>query len=386
MRERIQARLREERGSALLIAAISMTALLSVVALAVDLGMLFTARSEAQRVADAAALAGAAGFIEQPKDPAPRARALALDYASQNSVREEMVQLLEDDVEVDVGARRVTVTVRRAADRGNAVGTWFARMFGVDEVDIAARATAEATPAGAATCLMPFTIPDAWDDANDNESYDPGEYYDMTETGYGSDYRNGKPAFNGIDPDGTTYVNDLGRPVVLKEGTPQEAIVSSWYFPWDVPAVDGGPATGAARYRWNIANCNTSIVRLGEAYMVENGNMTGPTRQGVGALLDSDPDAYWDASTGTVQGSVMGDAWKASDRVVNLPFFDPRDPVDPGKKPVVFNNFASFFIEGMQGSDVIGRFLYASGIGVGTTGSGGSAETGAMTLFVRLVE
>ena len=79
-------------------------------------------------------------------------------------------------------------------------------------------------------------------------------------------------------------------------------------------------------------------------------------------------------------------AGKASERVVNLPLFDPRDPVDPGKKPVVFNNVAAFFIEGMQGNDVIGRFLYASGVGVGSTGSGGGADTGAMAMFVRLVE
>ncbi len=385
MSRRLQARLTDDRGSAVILAAVAMTAMLSVVALAVDVGMLYTARGEAQRVADAAALAGAAGFIEEPKSPEPRARTLALDYASQNSVRDQMVVLLEEDVVVDVAARRVSVTVRRSGERGNAVGTWFARVFGVDEVDVAARATAEATPAGAATCLMPFTIPDAWDDLDDDQSYDPGEYYEMSETGYGSDYRNGVPAFNGIDPDGTTYVNDLGRPVTLKEGTPQDAIVSSWYFPWDVPAMDGGPSTGAARYRWNIANCNTSVVSIGEPYMVENGNMTGPTKQGVEELLDKDPDAYWDASTGTVQGSVWGDAWKASERVVNLPLFDPRDPVDPGKKPVVFNNFAAFFIEGMQGKDVVGRFLYASGVGAGSTGSGG-ADAGTMALFVRLVE
>ena len=97
MSRRLQARLRDDRGSAVILAAVAMTALLSVVALAVDVGMLYTARGEAQRVADAAALAGAAGFIEEPKSPEPRARTLALDYASQNSVREQMVVLLEED-------------------------------------------------------------------------------------------------------------------------------------------------------------------------------------------------------------------------------------------------------------------------------------------------
>jgi hypothetical protein len=39
----------------------------------------------------------------------------------------------------------------------------------------------------------------------------------------------------------------------------------------------------------------------------------------------------------------------------------------------------------MQGKDVIGRFLYASGIGVGSTGTGGAVE-GPFLKYVHLVE
>jgi hypothetical protein len=381
----MRAALADERGSTIVLVALAVTGLLSVVALAVDVGMLFTARGEAQRVADAAALAGAASFIEAPTD-AERPRDLAIEYAGRNDVRRVSVMLEPGDVEVDLANYQVTVTVPRTAARGAAVTTWFARVFGIDAVDVIASATAEAAPAGGAICMKPFTIPDAWNDVDKDGRYDDGEPYDAGVTGYGTDFRNGVPSDNGIDPKGTTYDFDFGRPIALKEGTPDQSIVPSWYFPWDVPEASGAPSTGADRYRWNIANCNTSVVMIGEPHMVENGNMTGPTQQGVKDLLKEDPDAWWDASTGTVQGSVYGDTWKASARVVNLPLFDPRDPVEPGKKPVVFNNFASFFLEGMDGNDVIGRFLYASGIGVGTTGSGGSADTGAMTLFVRLVE
>ena len=76
---------------------------------------------------------------------------------------------------------------------------------------------------------------------------------------------------------------------------------------------------------------------------------------------------------------------KASPRVVKIPLFDPTQKLDPGKKPIVFNNFTDFFIEGMQGKDVIGRFLYASGIGVGTTGTGGSTPA-PLLFYVHLVE
>lgn len=375
--------LRDERGSVMVVVALAMTALLSMVALAVDVGMLFTARGEAQRVADAAALAGAGSFLEQWNN-ADRARNVAVEYGSYNTVRAEDVVILDEDVEVDMATHRVTVAVRRTADRGSAVATWFARVFGVDEVDIAARATAEAAPAGAAICLKPFTLPDAWDDDNENGQYDPGEYYDPPQTGYGSDWRDGQPSDNGIDPNGTTYDNDFGRPLLVKEGDASGTLVSSWYFPWDVPQVDGQPYVGADRYRWNIENCNTSIVHLGEEYMFENGGMQGPTRKGVEGLIAKDKNAEWDADADSVVGSSYR-PWKASPRVVKIPLFDPTRKLEPGKKPIVFNNFTDFFIEGMQGKDVIGRFLYASGIGVGSTGTGGAVE-GPFLKYVHLVE
>lgn len=377
---------RDDRGSVVVVVALAMTALLSMLALAVDIGMLFSARGEAQRVADAAALAGAGAFLEcyDCSYTPDVATDHAIEYGALNTVRELGVEILEEDVTVDMTTHRVTVVVRRTADRGSAVGTWFARVFGVEEVDVAAIATAEASPAGAAVCLKPFTLPDAWDDEDDDLAYDPGEHYDQTETGYGSDWRNGEPSHNGIDPGGTTYEDDFGRPLLVKEGDADGTLVSSWYFPWDVPQVAGQPVVGADRYRWNIANCNTSIVQLGQAYNFENGGMQGPTKQGIEGLLAKDSEAEWDVNADSIVGSAFR-PWKASPRIVKIPLFDPTQELRPGKKPIVFNNFTDFFIEGMQGKDVIGRFLYASGLGVGTTGTGGAQEA-PLLKYVHLVE
>jgi len=379
--------LRDDRGSVMVVVALAMTALLSMVALAVDVGMLFTARGEAQRVADAAALAGAGAFLDGWDSSWVEEVAVsnAVEYGALNTVRARSVEILPEDVEVDMTTHRVTVTVRRTADRGSAVGTWFARVFGVEEVDVAARATAEAAPAGAAICLKPFTLPDAWDDEDEDGAYDPGELYDPPQTGYGSDWRDGQPANNGIDPNGTIYNDDFGRPLLVKEGDADGTLVSSWFFPWDIPQVDGQPHTGADRYRWNIENCNTSIVHLGEAYPFENGGMTGPTKQGIEGLIAKDKNAEWDVDADSVVGSAYR-PWKASPRVVKIPLFDPTQKLAPGKKPIVFNNFTDFFIEGMQGKDVIGRFLYASGIGVGSTGTGGGVDQGASPHYIHLVE
>jgi hypothetical protein len=146
-----------------------------------------------------------------------------------------------------------------------------------------------------------------------------------------------------------------------------------------VPQQQGAPITGADRYRWNIANCNTNPVFIGQQYQVENGNMKGPTRQGVEDLVALDPDAEWDVDADSVVGSAY-QPWKASPRVVTIPLYDPTSPVKPGKKPIVFNNLTSFFIHGMQGDYVVGRFLFASGIilsgpGPGPGGGGNQAKT-----------
>lgn len=236
--------------------------------------------------------------------------------------------------------------------------------------------------------MKPFTLPDAWDDVNGNGQYDYGEPYSPPETGYGSDFRDGVPSDNSIDPTGTTYENDLGRPILIKEGDPNDTktnLAPSWYLPWDVPQVDGSPVVGADRYRWNIANCNTSVVRLGQEYLQETGRMKGPTKQGVQGLIEKDPDARWDVDADSLVGSVYR-PWRASPRVTHIPLFDPSQYIDPGKDALVFNNITAFFIEGLRGDDVIGRFLYAAGVGVGTDGTGDASDMGPELKFVRLVE
>src|SRR5882724_5851621 len=53
-----------ERGQTILLVAVSLVALLGMAALAIDVVTLYTARSEVQRAADAAALAGAKAFVD----------------------------------------------------------------------------------------------------------------------------------------------------------------------------------------------------------------------------------------------------------------------------------------------------------------------------------
>ncbi|MDX1647883.1 MAG: pilus assembly protein TadG-related protein [Longimicrobiales bacterium] len=479
----------DERGSVMVLIALSMTALIGMLALGIDLGALFNARSEAQRAADAAALAGASAFLEYQEDQARRvAVERATEYATDNEIRNDQIRPEEVQVWVNLDSSTVRASIRRQG-----VPTWFASLLGFDSVDVAAEATAWAGASGAAQCVKPFALPDLWeetsDDVNGNQIWDEGERWSYdpgsgdryvryngpgggpNETGYGSDWRDGR-----IDDLGRMYTRDYGRRVTVKATDPRDAYVPSFFLPWTLPADsdqeecgvgrgggggggpggggggpggggggpggggggpggdddtadppgngngnafgwlkwqekredlgvsgpggenpanggenpsggggtnlgrDGGEGRGAANYRRNICTCNNSIVDLDTEYLIEPGNMVGPTFQGVQELISKDRDAYWD------EGSkmVVSEHGMDSPRVVTVALFDPAEITKPGRQYLRFNNFARIFIEEQPSpSDPItGRFLYyVKGVGLGPGGS----TTGSLVRVLQLI-
>ena len=71
-------------------------------------------------------------------------------------------EVLEDDIVIDTDALTVSVFVRRNSERGNAIPTFFARVFGIDEVGVAATATAEVTVTVQAAGAHRVRWPAAW--------------------------------------------------------------------------------------------------------------------------------------------------------------------------------------------------------------------------------
>src|SRR4051812_39557404 len=111
----------EERGSMIILVAISAAVLFLAGAMAVDGGMLYTAHTEAQRAADAAALAGASAFVDYGATTAAQeARNRATDFADRNTLNNSAIATNEVDVRVVPDSAKVVVTVRRPA-----VKTWF---------------------------------------------------------------------------------------------------------------------------------------------------------------------------------------------------------------------------------------------------------------------
>ena len=188
VRKATHSRVSDEQGAAMVLTVLGIFVFLGMVALAVDIGMLLGARTESQRVADAAALAGAGSLITAPDDEA-RARQWAIDYAAENTVLGQTAVLQDQDVDVLLDEHKVRVRVYNVASRSNAIKMIFGRVLGWQSRDVSTVAAAEAVSAGAGVCPLPIAIADRWldnpggknpsdgrFDLKDGDKYEP--YYD----------------------------------------------------------------------------------------------------------------------------------------------------------------------------------------------------------------
>jgi hypothetical protein len=375
---------RDERGMSLVFVGVGFMAFLAATTLAIDVGMFATARSQAQNSADAGALAGAVALYFDDYDDRSTsgpAKQNAMVAARANQVISSEVDVTPADVTFPLSPaglnNRVKVRVFRTGDRGNPVDTLMGRFFGVVDVDIEAEATAEASQANAMTCVMPFTIPDKWLekqtpdwDADDTfEMWDHhGDPLDPADVYY--------PATDKATYTGYNAERDKGTELMIRAGTGHD-INPSMYFSYAI-----GGVTGASEYRWNIANCNQTIMGFGDLLLMEPGNMVGPTVDGVDELLAKDPDAYWDKTYNKPVSKMY-----PSPRVVAIPLYDPVY-YDTGKKngryaDLKVANYLGFFITGRSGNNVYGRITPISGL---VTGTGGPAPAAAFPVAIRLVE
>lgn len=242
-----------ERGSALVFFAFFILFLLGAAALAIDLGMLYVARSEAQRSADAAALAGASVFTGSCKLTASCESPASETLAAQDAVaaaRANQVAGMPGTVNCDLssgyaasscsGIRftdptgpsgmepQITVEVQRTG-----ISLIFARMFNQRTGQVSASATAEAYMGGAIeTHVTPFLLPNC----------DPNPV-DATST-------NTSPYCS--DSSGNTNVY---APFIESDGT----IVSPDLYTGVTPGALGEPWTLHYAYQGFTANASGSV-------------------------------------------------------------------------------------------------------------------------------
>ena len=397
LRQRFRHARCDERGFSLIWAGFGFMALFAATTLAVDVGMLMTARTQAQTAADAGALAGATALaFNSFTDHSATGPAVtsAMNTATANRVVGAAPSVTPSDVtfldDPDTGqADIVQVWVHRTAARGNAVPTMLARIYGVSSADIAATARAAALPADTEQCVMPLTIPDKWIEkqcATETCPWAPTDTYEKYQT-QGNKQNTGAPLANPDvyippgQPSATGYspTTDKGLQLILKNNN-QNKVAPSMYNPWDLPGSVGGDD-----YRQNIATCNPNFVKIGLNMTPENGNMAGPTQQGANELFAQDPYAHWDLACNCVKGS----AFPVSPRIRIVPLYNPEmyaDGQQTGKSQPQLQvvNYLGFFIEAVTGGgDITGRITPISGR---ISPGGGPLAIGAFARATRLVQ
>ena len=374
----------DQSGMSYVFIGMGMMAFLSATLLAIDVGMLMTSRSQAQNSADAGALAGATALVFNSYTDRTAGGPVvtgARNAAQANKVMATGVSVLPSDVTFPPNPgtglfNRVKVDVFRTTARGNPVSTLMAKVFGINTADIGATATAEASPANAMACVKPFTIPDKW-----TEKQTPG--WDMNDTfeiydQHGNPMANkdiyvpaGQPGYTGY-----SMIADKGQMLMIRAGTGNN-LEPSFYF-----SIAIGGITGGSEYRWNIANCNTTMMHFGDLLVMEPGNMNGPTVSGVQDLYNADPTAYWDTSCQCPKSPM-----KKSPRVFPIPIYDPVYWAE-GKRmgrttDLKVANWIGFFLVDIQGNNIYGRITPIKGL---LDGAAGPAPEGAFPQVIRLVK
>jgi hypothetical protein len=392
-----------ERGSTLFIVASSMLVILGLSGLAIDLVALYSGKSEAQRSADAAALAGATTFVTSGFSSGvitqaavqPLATNQAIAVGQQNKIAGITPGIPTSNVTFDfshAGNPLITAAVNAS------LPTFFMKVFGINSVNISATATAEAyNPSGTtsgpivcATCLKPFLIPNC----------------DPNHTAPASPVCTGQAVF--VNPDGS--IANTGK-------SPTGVVGQTWLLHsngsapshWYEVALDG---QSGSNFKNDLSTCSDNKLTCGSFLTVLDGKKVGPTDQGVNDLIHANSDGPSIKGQDTINNSTLqitggtnnpnglsGKTITQSDSIVTVPVYDPATMAGPGNGDLVkVVGYLQMFIQyaNHQGNDdqIQAVVLNVSSCGKaggtcaagGSGGSGGSLTGGGSGFYpVRLI-
>jgi hypothetical protein len=343
-------KLENRRGAVVVVVAIMMVVIIGFAAFAIDTGMLFSGRSDAQRAGDAAALAAATAFLDAPlAERAAMAEERGTDFATRNQLLRTPIQ--EDEVTIQLlvnttAALRVRATVRREA-----VPTLFAGIFGRKTLPVAALAEAEVRNSSAADCLKPFALPD---------------------NTFGTE---GGIPWGALVPvwivGGEEYVlvgyNDNQPPGL---GNIEKSIADK--------CTDGNSAALDDNLLWE---------KPGSAQPGQGGDGVGQVMNGMEKLIASDPNLSYDDFT----GSFNRDDWASSPRVGNVVVYDYDVFKEAGINQVRVTDFARVFFSHTTGQaanpqnpyTVWGRVFPMEGLAGGACGEEGCDSNAFIIRLVR---
>jgi putative Flp pilus-assembly TadE/G-like protein len=322
---------RDERGVAILYVAVFLVSSLWLVSLAIDMGKLMATKTELQRAADAAALAGASAL-----DPSAggaliqaTARTRAAAAAAANTALQERSApvIIDPNADIDFTTpNTIRVTVHR--EGGNAMTTIFARSLGITSLDLHANASAKAVPV-TQVCenLVPFAavgVPGGFSTACNN-------FYTLQTNPAGS---------NG------------GNFQLLSFPDCVEGDCSS------------APGNGGAKVKWFIENGYCCCVDIGSTFVdTKPGATLGPVRSGLQDRWDADTDRQPNICYQSYTGNKM--------RVLPVPIVETFAGLN-GRTNATITGFAAFFMVrrpsgGASNMQVEGQFIDYIAPGAGSS-------------------
>lgn len=443
--KKIRRSLGKRRGSTLTILAFSMLALTAMLGVAIDLVAFYTVRSEAQRAADAAALAGATAFVTSGcvggasgnacTSTAIKAQAAAQAAAIGNSnlvggqnpaiagsVAGACPPTSTNDVCFTADAAgtnpRISVLVQRTGTHGNAMPTFFAKVLGIQTVDISALATAEAfNPTGGSStgpniclsCVKPFIAVDC-DTNRTVTKTDPNANPVCTiknSTNLNPYFFN--PTTKAVVNPGLAPSGIIGESITLHNGV----------GPADWGTIDLGQGNGASATSAAITSCYPGNWGCGDQVQLVPGKKVGPITSGVqdlihegsGCNLSSGQDSISVNASNTPPFTITGGTGNpyglagqkitSSDSIVLVPVYDGTDTGHGSNTTFTIIGFFQLFLtdacHGGSSDDVSGVIMnvitcqnITSGCnGQGTSGNPGGGFVsggGASAIPVRLVQ
>jgi len=392
---------RTERGSTVAIMAASMVFMIAMAAIGIDVVVLYVVRSEAQRAADAAALAGAHEFVitgltssnlSQGQlcngSGSGSAQEAAIKTAAQNNVAGQPGVVLSGDVTCDFSQPtdpRITVKVTRQN-----LPTFFSRIWGNSVVGtVSASATAEAynesgfAKPAVSSCLKPFLV----------YNWDPWfnqQYVDVTNNGQITRPQNYPAGF-------------VGETITLQPGDPTLPPMKGMFYQLQFTSTPTLCPSGCLgtndSYQQNIQCCNSQALQCGvSTYSVYGATPdTTDTSNGTQCLIHAQAGAdtinlntspfQFLAGAGNPAHVGQGSSMTTSDSLVTLPLFTTSLPTVPAAVQPI--GFLQVFVQSVDTTSGKIQGVIVNVVGCGTNGPTGNAFIsggGVSPIPVRLVQ
>jgi len=302
------------RGNIIALTAISTTMLLGFTALAVDVGIMYNARTELQRTADAAALAGVTQLLSDSRlkgsaDTIAEMAAVQLEVSAMSAVNavlgsgpevssnpmnvetgDVLVGYLSEPENLDQALdysdpnlfNTVHVMVRRDGMANGPIPTWFAHLFGIDSINVSASASAtvqdgivgfEITDTSGNAGILPIALHiDAWEGLL-AETWTTGDNFDYDSVT--------KTVLAGPDDINELNVYPGAGPTQLPPGN---------FGTVDIGGEDNSTADIARQIRFGV-NAEDLAYHGGELTLGEDGTLTLTGDTGLSASIKDDLEA-----------------------------------------------------------------------------------------------